>query len=641
MLRVRGVLIALLALAAVAPIAHAEPPKKPIRSREVHGSGAQITVFVPWTSLGLGRGMNEQFTGKLFFWQPSGPVYTALTDIALRDTEGRELAIPDKINFRLAKDGEPAGGKEDLDSVPLPAALRFRLVAESDFALVPLRMLFPHEMPSAKGGKPREKSASHEFWHIDVTERNLGGERVSMTELDKQFTRTCRTFRPSGFQMIDYVQAWEDARDKTVMASFGVRILAHPTRALDDGREAPSGVFHIAMIKAYQLDWMKETVVIDSTEWDSRFPVFQDRLADALFDGIELEAIGDPFDSPSALALRTLRVLTDASFFRLTSEASTKSLAAISPHLLDLPLGYDPAPLAAARARTEDPVARTLLAAACAAAGLSDPSLINDARLGLHSKNGRVQHAASLLARALADPSLVPDLGEAAASATEPEHRIRAILGLGTIGDQDAIARLKSLLSGANDERVKCAIVRALADAGEATTDSNARAGAISPQTGLFELMEKDPSAAADVLKLCARLSSASRAGDEKPVLEVISAGLEADPTRGKERAISAVTTEWRTRLGAIVPKLGKWLNDARLGTAARHIAHGSGRAVVPALLKELESSTGEAKKDVARLLGATKDPRGEARLRQLSQSDKADEQAAGREGLNWLRRDD
>ncbi len=635
----RSLLIPFALAASLAAPAHGAP-QKPVRQPK-GGSGSQISIFVPWTSLGLGRGMNESFEGKLFFWQPSGPVYTVLTDLALRDASGRDLAIPDSITFRLAKDGEPAGAKENLDAVPLPPELRYRLVAESDFSLVPLRMLFPHDMPGATHGKPREKSASHEFWHIDVSERNLGGEKVSQTDLEKQFTRTVRTFRPSGFQAIDYVQTWEDTRDKTVMAAFGVRILAHPTRPLDDGREAPSGVFHVAVLKAYQLDWLKETIVIDSTEWDGRFPAFQDRLADALFDGIEEEAIGDPFDSPSALALRTLRVLTDTSLNRLTSEASTKALAAVAPHLLDLPIGYDPARFAAGRSRTEDPVARTLLAAACASAGLSDPALIVDARLGLHSKGDTVQHAAALFARVLADPTLVPDLADLAGSTARPENRIRAILALGTTGGPDAVAKLKALLPNATDERVKAAIVRALADAGEATTDANARAGALSPQTGLFELMEKDPAASADVLKLLARLSTAARAGDEKPVLEVIAAGLSADPTRGKERAIAASTADWRTRLGAIVPKLGKWLNDGRLGSAARHVAHGSGRTVVPELLKQFGTATGDARKDLARLLGATKDPRAEAKLRALAQSDKPDDQAVAKEGLTWVRRDD
>jgi len=257
---------------------------KPQQRKPEFAGAAEFLIAVPWTTLELGDGRNETFTGKMIYWKQSGPTYTARTDLRLEDGNGRIVDLSEDFHFRLSKEGDAGGDAVELLSSTIPRELSHRLVDTSDFALVPLRLLFPHKMPTSTGRRDAVKEINHEDYHVEYTEKYNGVTQVSRTRLHKYLSRTVRTFRPSGFQLIDYTLTFEDQRDDTIMAGFGIRMLVHPTLPLPNGDPAPCGVFHIAVIKAFQLDWLKLRSVINEKEWDNRFPEWKNStLGEHLF----------------------------------------------------------------------------------------------------------------------------------------------------------------------------------------------------------------------------------------------------------------------------------------------------------------------------------------------------------------------
>lgn len=605
---------------------------------------AEVLIAVPWSTLGLGSGRGETFSGRVACWQSSGSEWSVATDLKLRDGSGAPLAVPEKIRFKLSAEGDALGGGEDLDAAEIPPELRYRLLGASDFGLIPLRMLFRHKMPSGTGSRMATKTISHEKFQATYEEKFLGVETVSRTPLHAFQTRTVRTFVPSGFQLVDYTLTYERENDNTVMAAFGLRMLVHPSRQLPGGVEAPGGVFHIAVLKTHQLDWLQEASPITPTEWDARMSKWYDRLVDQLFAGVAEEAVGNPFESPSAFALRAVHVFNERSLHRLASGADPRVLAPIAPQLVDGGPNFDPARFAAARGKTEDPLQRLLLAAAAAAGGAADPEFAADARLALLSKHGDTLRAAFYLARALRDPALNPLVARATAAAARPEDAIFGLLALGAAGGEGAAAGIAPLLGHA-DERVRAAAFRALADIGDAGAapklrDPAARLGALHPETGRFEVLCTDPNQAAEGLEQVLNLAAAARSGDASRLLSALGNAF-ASEASAKPQAIAVANSakEWLARTGALTAEFAPFL-DGKSGEAARRVARTSGRVAVPALAARLKQAKGAAKAEPARLLGASRDPRADELLRALSDSEAEADVAAGEAGYAEYRKE-
>lgn len=607
----------------------------------------EVTVEVPWSTLGYGDGRRESFDGRVALYPPDEKDlrnFRVVSEFYVNDGDGKEISVPE-TRITLDKEGDPAAAVESL-AAGIPREDRYRLFATSDIALVPLRMVFRHEMPTGRGGTADKVKDIGDF-RVTWSERFLGVERVSATMLQKFESRIERTHKPSGLRILDYTLTFEDERDDTVLASFGVRMFVDPSRAMPDGRAAPAGVHHISVIKCYQLDWRQERTVIGENMWEPLLERWFSRLSDQLFFALDLEGIGDPYQSPSAFALRALHVFDASSVGRLTSTGSTKTLAAISPQLVEAPLAFDPAHFAKAYRESADPVTRLLLAAGAAAAGGATEEYLRAADVGLHSKSTTVQRAAAKLARALADPKLIPALTSTLSAAGAEDVQIQAALALGTIGGEQAVAVLIEQLGRDGDDRVRAAACRAIADSGTPNSDTyltgeKTRFGATSPDTGLFEVVIEDPSAASQALAELARLANAARSSDKEVLMDLLTTSLRNEYSDQPDKiALGDSAREWLVRLPKFVPLLEEEVTDPRRKKIARRIAAASGRGAIPELIARLRAAkTTEEKTRAAVLLGCTKDPRAREFLSRMQNSDAIEDFEAAAEGLSALSED-
>ncbi|MFH0946393.1 MAG: hypothetical protein V2A76_14440 [Planctomycetota bacterium] len=606
-----------------------------------------VQIEVPWTALLPQGGRNQRSVGRLKFWKSEGPHYAFATDLPLPGGDGRTPSPEEGLTFRLNKQGDAFGAGADLEGPDHSLTMCGRLLAKSDFALLPLRMLFPHEMPASSGGRPSERTLDHEEYQVLFEERFAGVETISYTPLRSHDCRTVRTLLPSGFQLVDYTLTYEDERDETVMAGFGIRMLVHDDKPLPDGRTAPSGIFHFSVLRTHQLDWMRETTVIPVKEWDRLYERWMDRLPDRLFTAIQREAIGNPFCSPAAFALRVLNLLDESSLHRLASHADARTLSAVAPHLLDRPIAFDPSPFLKAWETADDPVRRLLLAAAVAATGSWQPRFVTEAEIGLHSRDRETVRAALLLAASLGKPLLIPALARVAREGAAEDLKIRALSALGITGGSEAADAILAMLAEAPSRRLRAAALSALASTGENGLetffdDGEACFGAIDPATGLFELLLTDGGAASDALSELSKLAAAARGSSARELAAAFKtafAGEESeDPGR---RGLAFSATGWSVRLGAHVRELGSLLDDAELGRTARRLVRGSGRTAVAMLLPELAKARGAKKKALAVLLGSTRDPRARELLLALRDSDNNNDSEAGDAGFDALRRED
>lgn len=627
-------------------LAHAHAQEVGPKGRQMDDSvGFLVRIEIPWTTYSLGDGRDETFTGLLKCWPGEGPHMQAATSIQLRNGRGRLMDVPEQILFRLNDKNIAYGAAEDLSGPDLPEELTHRLLAKSDFALIPLRMLYPQEISTSSGGRAATDVIDHESYHAFFQQKFTGVERISRTPLRSYTCRTVRTFRPSGFQLIDYIQTFEDERDMTVMASFAIRMLVHPDRSLSGDQRPPGGVFHISLIRAYQLDWLKEVPVISTEEWERRFDKWTGRLGDQLFLAAAEEGIGDPFDSSAAVALRVMGVLRESALHRLASTADPKPLAILASQLAELPLAYDPARFAEARNKSADPVTRLLLGTALAAAGGADEELVHEARLALHSTDGRTLRAAFLLARSLADPRLAAATGAATRACSREEDQILGLRALGAMGGADAAASIREVLGSATSARMRAAGLRALADLGDpallaAIDDSDLSFGAVHPETGQFEMAITDADAARQALEQIARIAAAARRGAAEPLLEALDEALEApDPNDPAALGLHHAAREWLVRCGSSVKGLGPLLGDRVYADAAYLVAHGSGRLVAGELVQQYRETDASGRVELGRLLGATRDPRAQEFLQTLRDSDDDTDLEAAAAGFEALRR--
>lgn len=649
MIRTKTLLTVLLAastLCASPVLARAADPAKPERKPK-DAASMHVTVLVPYSALELGSGRGEVFSGKLHYWPNQGPTWVLLTDLGLKDASGRTLAPQTGLTFRLSKEKDAVGALVELSGIGDLPKLGTRIIHDSDLALLPLRALVPNVMPSGSGRSAAVKEINHEHYHLAITEKYLGAEQISMTPLHRNFTRSVRTLRPSGLQIIDYILSYEDERDASIMASYAVRMFVHPTATLSDGTRPPAGVFHIEYVHAYQLDWLKETAVIDSPEWVRRNSKWIETLADQLFLGMADEGIGDPFDSPSAFALRALRVLSENVLARLVNidDGHPKLLAQLAPQLIDLPLSFAPTRFVEAHGKTEDPAQRLLLAAAAVMAGTTDDALRRECEIALYAKDDTVRRAALILARALRAETLVIALERIASTATLDDDRAAAFLTLGAIGTPEAVTSIEQALKATTSDRARAAGLRALADAGVEgfveRYEPNVKFGAMNPSTGQFDVLLTEAKQAGDALTQWAEFSRTLKGDNVGAMLSALKKVMVGESSTDRVKA--ALGRGLRDRLGQLGPwllRVGDFVEDDEFGATVRRMARACGREVIPEILERLGAANGEERLALAKLAGATRDPRAMAVFEQLADSESDEDVEVADAGRGAARRD-
>ena len=652
----RAPLLCLAALLAATPPASGQLDGLPRRQPE-SSIKHMVKIDVAWSRLGFGDGRRETYEGKVAFHKPEADGdpetkehdhdYHVVSDIWLRDGDGRMVEPAGDLRFRVDKTGAPIGGPETPRSLEEAGELTRRLVASTDFCLIPLRMLFRHEMPSGRGNRATLE-ARGDGHRVHWSERFGGVETISRTSTMRYESVVTRTFEPSGYRLVDHALTFEDERDDTVLASFAIRMVTHPTMTTPGGDRPPGGVFHIAFVRVFQLDWLKESPIFNLTIWDSHVDKWYGRLADQLFDDIENEAFGDPSDSPSAFALRALGILEPRTVGRIVGRATPRSLAVIAPHLVDHALPYHPEGFLDGLDIALDPRQRLRLAAAAAAAGHHGERITDLARVGLASGDPAVRLDAFRLARSLRDPTLNDAVTAGLAKTSRDDVLVEGLLALGAAGGAGSVEGVTSVLVNPTSDRVKAAAFRALADTGEAGAaelidDANARAGAISPETGRFELWIDRPDEAIDALLDVHRFAAAARANDVDTVLSWLGNALRDEKTNQPDKILRLDTArEWLPRLASIVPILADSLEGHSDSELARLVVRSSGRERVEEILDDLRKAETKADKMMlARLVGATKDPRARDVLVAMQDSEDLEDFEAGAEGLDMMEQDD
>jgi hypothetical protein len=532
--------------------------------------------------------------------------------------------------LRITKDRDAIGGALPED---VPADVLRRLLDESDVALLPLRLVTRHKMPSSTGSAPAIKEVAGASFHTLYSERFAGLETVSRTTLQKFRGRTVRTFRPSGYRLVDHFLTYEDTSDDTIMAAYGVRVLQHPKRA-------GTGIVFATRITVSQIDWLREKPIIDEEYWEEQEERFAEILAEDLYESISGEGIGDPFGSPSAAMLRQLHLLTPTVLTRITSRVDAKSLAAIAPIVVDQPVAYDGSRFDEAFDKAVDPAARLLLAAAATAAA-GDPkrrtAYLADATIALHSQDAGILRAAFLLARTLADPSLVAPLAAAIARAEEP-LAAHGALALGAIGGEAAVAALKTIAAARDKPLLAAAATRGLADTGEpaveAIVGTATTLAALDVGSGDVVIVDEGARVGPTLVELT-QLAGCLRTGKGDDAFRRF---VSLQAARGaKDRAARApaiASAILATRFVSVVDAFDPDLLGGTDAPLLRRVVSGSGRACVPALLARLRREEGEAKIEFAKLVGATRDPRVRDFLREMSDSEDEAASDAGSAGL-------
>lgn len=577
--------------------------------------------------------LNRSLEGKLGFERQKGARFRAVIDFSDASNGDTAAALSGERIFDLTDAGDAKGGALASDALPktLPA------IDTTDFALVPLRLLFRHEMPTSIGGKNAERELLGKGFHAKIAERFSGVKTISITPLQKFRGTLVRTFSPSGLQIVDHFLTYEDERDNSVMGGFCLRMLVHPS-AVVDGKRPAGGVLYLSIVRMQQIDWLKERTVIPDEIWDDEQDAWYPPLAEDLFLATQGEALGDPFDSPSAVALRTLGALDGATYNRMATVADAHMLATIAPLLLDMPITFECERFDAAYDKTADPVSRLLLGAAAARAGSKlAPRYRADLELALHSKHAQTLRAAFCLARALDDDSVVAALAGAIATAQDDALKALGVYTLGSLSGSQALPKLEALDVAGAGPLTKAALQRALADQGN-TAAIGAGVGGIDPRTGEFAVFADAPSSTLEQVTALAQAVKDRDVDATMTRLGTLLAGERSmDP--GKQ-AVGAIGREWLARLGPMVLSLGPLLDDDARAPLARRALQGSGGPHVADLLRKIQTTKGAERKQWARLAGATRHPKVKALLLKLNESRDTDEYQAGSAGYDELSRD-
>lgn len=398
------------ALATLAPGLRAEEPTKPKRRPQESGF-LEVTLSVPHSVFDFTSGNRSRTTGSIWFERTMGR-YVGGADLSVKDKDGRDIDLP-SLDFKVDAAYDPNGEEESLGGASIPNEYMFRALATSDLALIPIRALLPHRI-EFDGKSKTSHQAKAIGAQVDVSESDLGPGRVGGIMTNRYFTRTVRRFVPSNYELHDYVLTAEDPKEGFVMYSCGLRLLVHPTKLAPDGTRPPSGVFHVTQFEATQLKWYADGPRFDD---DDRLVPPRDQkslrdskyvsgLENALFEALQVEGIGNPFENPAAFALVHGDLLNEKSFQRLINLKSTKVLILTAPLVVENPVPFDPKTHLAAWQKADDPAERLLLAAAAVAGGAKKPEFQHEAEIAVNSKDATVLRAAMVLANALGDAAL-------------------------------------------------------------------------------------------------------------------------------------------------------------------------------------------------------------------------------------------
>ncbi len=399
-----------LAIATLTPPLLPEEPTKPTRRPQESGF-LEVTLSVPHSVFDFTSGNRSRTTGSIWFERTMGH-YVGGADLEVKDAAGRDIDLP-SLDFKVDAAYDPNGEEESLGGPSIPNEYLFRALSTSDLALLPMRAMLPHRIEF--GGKSKTSHQAKAIGaQVDVAESDLGPGRVGGIMTNRYFTRTVRRFVPSNYELHDYVLTSEDPKDGFVMYSCGLRLLVHPTKTAPDGKRPPSGVFHVTQFEAVQLKWFadgprfeEDDRLVPAREQKSlRDSKYATGLENALFDALQVEGIGNPFENPAAFAFVHGELLTEKTFQRLINLNQPKVLVLTAPFVVENPIPFDPKAHVAAWKKADDPAERLLLAAAAVAGGEKNAQFKREAEIAVHSKDDTVLRAALVLANALGDASL-------------------------------------------------------------------------------------------------------------------------------------------------------------------------------------------------------------------------------------------
>ncbi|MFG0318539.1 MAG: hypothetical protein ACF8XB_14790 [Planctomycetota bacterium JB042] len=390
------------------------PPEKPMRQPD-GGHFLEVSLHVPFSALDIASGPDATFEGTVWIERLSGRKYRGATTMMIESRAGSEITLP-PLDFKTDADSDPIGEPESLGT-GLPSSIYLhRLLSSSDFSLLPLRAVLPHAMPYTGRSRDAKKEYQPQGMGavVEMHERDLGIKRVGAFPLTRHFYRSVRRFQPSGWELHDYIYSAEEKDDEAIFFSCGLRLLAHPTATLPDGTRPDSGVFHVASFNAVYLDWFGAAAVNPSEsdklmkprDREGQYEKYRGELQNALYDALQSQGLGNPFDSPATFAMQHAELIDERLVQRLINLGNAKVLAQVAPALVEDDVAFDGKTHLKLWKEADDPTERLLLAAAAAKGGASDDDFLRECRLAVNSKSRTVRRAAWYLAKALGDADL-------------------------------------------------------------------------------------------------------------------------------------------------------------------------------------------------------------------------------------------
>lgn len=395
--------VLLLALMSASPASASLERERPSGRRPDGAGSVNVSVKVQRSELTLAQG--AEFAGDLWYSPTGNGGYEGGVAMKARTRAG-DVALPD-LTFKLDAARNPFGAEETLGVPDLADAMLLRATSSSDFGLVPMRVIVPHIMEfDEDGGKAGtdEVSCSGGGSTVFLSSRKSDRLQIDGIWLETYFTRSVRYYQPSGYQIHDYVLTAEAEDEDFITAAYALRVLVHPTIQLG-GRHPEGGVLLVLEIATNQRKWPGSGLRAPTSDLKRLRANFERDLCNALFDRMKDEGVGNPFDSPAAIALRDSQLLDERTAQRLVkaNKDDAKSLAILGALLVDGRFSYEPDGHLKLWRKETDPARRLLLAAGAKAGGASDPEFARELKLALHSNDPVVLRAAACLAKALGD----------------------------------------------------------------------------------------------------------------------------------------------------------------------------------------------------------------------------------------------
>lgn len=406
-------LLTALALVPVPLTASAQEVPEKSRRQPDGGHFLDVSIHVPYSALDIKSGPDADFRGTVWIERMPGRKYRGASTMMIESRAGSELALP-PIDLQTDADFDPMGEAESLGTGIPSSIYLHRLLSTSDFSLLPLRSVLAHAMPY--GGRSREatKTISVPGAAVEMHEKDLGIKRVGAFPLTRHFYRSVRRFQPSAWELHDYIYTVEEKDDEAIFFACGLRLLAHPHATLPDGTRPDSGVFHVVSFTTVYLDWFGASEVnpsesdklIKSRDREELFGKYKTELQNALYDALQDQGLGNPFDSPATFAMQHADLIDERFVQRLINLGSPKVLAQVAPALVETNVKYDGKTHLKLWKEADDPAERLLLAAAAAKGGAKDDGFVRECRLAVKSKSRPVRRAAMYLAMALGESDL-------------------------------------------------------------------------------------------------------------------------------------------------------------------------------------------------------------------------------------------